>query len=59
MKLFPYEDSIIEHFNGDHTGSLAIMSFFCCILDFNDTSLGFLTLSSSFKINHIKLCNLH
>jgi len=54
----PYEDSITEHFNGDHPGSLEILSFFCCILYFNDTSLGFLTLSSS-EMDHIKLFNMY
>jgi len=57
IKNLQYKDSATKHFNGDHPGSLEIVSFFCWILDFN--SLDFLTLSSSFDINCIKLCNLH
>lgn len=49
MKYLPYEDSTTERFNGDHPGSLEIVSFF---------SFDFLTSSSS-EINHIELCNLH
>lgn len=43
MKYLPSEDSITEHFNGDHPGYLEIVNFCCCILDFNDNSLDFLT----------------